>query len=188
MLQLPALEDCCVAINRSLGTAQSTATCRPVNETRTCPNYFPQWASQQSKCFLTSKTNVKCLTLTFDLFQVQSIERSPCPTHVFKLDKCKSSHLPICIHIKKHTKITNQRSHTNLIVCTSWKVKSISYQVWGEFWSQELFQTWHKAAWDHPQSTVTQEMSRATGKSSKYHLNREYVTEDQNVLVIHRVS
>lgn len=36
--KLPAIEDCCVARNFSLGTAQSTATCRPMNKTITFEN------------------------------------------------------------------------------------------------------------------------------------------------------
>lgn len=94
MLQLPALEGGCVAINWSLGTAQSTATCRPVNET--FQNHFPKWDVCNKQCFSRNRS-VKCLTLTFDLFQVQSIKCSRCPTHVFKQDKCKSSHQPIYI-------------------------------------------------------------------------------------------
>lgn len=121
MLQLPALEDGCVAINWFLGTAQSTATCRPVNDT--FQNHFPKWDVCNEQCFSRNR-NVKCLTLTFDLFQVQSIKCSRCPTHVFKQDKRKSSHQPIYI-TKKKKKITNQRSHDNStqLIYSSGKIK-----------------------------------------------------------------
>lgn len=40
ILRLPALEDDCVATYRSFGTAQSTATCRPMKEKNTIPNMY----------------------------------------------------------------------------------------------------------------------------------------------------
>lgn len=108
MLQLPALEDGCVATNWFLGTAQSTATCRPVNET--FQNHFPKWNVCTEQCFSRNR-NVMCLTLTFDLFQVQSIKCSRCPTHVFKQDKRKSSHQPIYI-TKKEEELNYQSKVT----------------------------------------------------------------------------
>lgn len=40
ILRLPALEDDCVATYRSFGTAQSTATCRPMKEKNMIPNMY----------------------------------------------------------------------------------------------------------------------------------------------------
>lgn len=97
VLQLPAPGADCAAVYRSLGTAQSTATCRPANGEK---NNFPKWDGPGA-AFLSHNSKVKCLSLTFDLFEIQSIKCSCCTGHVFKLDKCKSSHLPIYITRKK---------------------------------------------------------------------------------------
>lgn len=126
VLQLPAPEADCAAVYWSLGTAQSTATCRPANGKK---NHFPKWDGPGA-AFLSHNSKVKCLSLTFDLFEIQSIKCSCCTGHVFKLDKCKSSHLPIYI-IKKKQFLSD--SHGNSTACSFQKFKTIFTRFEGNF-------------------------------------------------------